>query len=168
MKLHSIDKSRYRKHLNRLLAACACALLTGSLAISSMLIAFVGTEQGGNFTLNLAGVGLSVAIIVGLLHRYKSHPAMKEIYYVWRLKQELNLINRKLSQLDLGAGNNDKNAMIVLNFSYQASDQLWRLDDNTITLDVLNRKIEQLAQQLQRNDYIITIDDYNSALVAGF
>ena len=168
MKLQTIDKVRYRYRLNRLLAACAGTLLIGSLVISTGLIALFGQVQGDNFYFNLAGVILSGVFITSMLIKYKHHPLMHEIHYVWLLKQQLNLINRKLLKLDKAAAENNVDALIILNFSYQGSMQLWQLDDNTITLDVLNNKITKLEQQVKSLNVEISCADYDAKLLKQF
>lgn len=168
MKLQAINKSRYRTHLNRLIIGCGISLLVLSLATSTMLIALVGISQGSNFNLNVMAVVISCIIIATALNHYKLNPWMTEIYYVWLLKKELNLINRKLPAIDKAAAKNDRTAMIILNFSYQGSKQLWQLDDNTITLDLLTKKMAELAERLALNNFDISSDDYDSALLSDF
>ena len=168
MKLQTIDKARYRQHLNRLIAACAGSLLCGSLAISTLLIFVFSSSDGVNFYLNLGGVVISGFSIVALLSHFKHHPLMLEVFYVWQLKQQLNKINRKIMILDKAAAQDNIDALIILNYSYQGSMQLWQLDDNTITLDVLNLKMVKLNQQITDLNLTISSDDYNQSLLQKF
>ena len=93
---------------------------------------------------------------------------MLEVFYVWQLKQQLNKINRKIMGLDKAAAQDNIDALIILNYSYQGSMQLWQLDDNTITLDVLNLKMVKLNQQITDLNLTISSDDYNQSLLQKF
>lgn len=42
-----------------------------------------------------------------------------------------------LHKIKAAAQQGDVNAMIVLNFSYEGSEQLWQLDDNTLMMEDL-------------------------------
>jgi hypothetical protein len=49
MQLIKIDKTRYRRHLSRVIAACIGAFVVGSLAISQTLIALFPDPSGNHF-----------------------------------------------------------------------------------------------------------------------
>jgi hypothetical protein len=168
MKLRTIDKARYRKNLNRLMFGCAAGLMIGALTLSTLLIALIGNGQVSHFYLNLTGVAVSGFIVTALLNHFKHHQLMTEVYYVWLLKKQLNLISRKLTKVELGVDNADMTAMIILNFYYQGSHQLWQLDDNTITMDTLKQKMTQLENRLTDNAYNVTTDDYSPALLIEY
>jgi len=168
MKLQTINKARYRQHLNRLLIASAASLMLGALVISTLLIALLGAQLDSNFSLNLTGVVISGFSITWALNHFKNHPWMTEIFYVWQLKKQLNLISRKITKLEQQLELNNPTAMLVLNYYYQGSMQLWQLDDNTITLDSLNRKIAILSQRLADNNISVSSDDYDSSLLNQF
>jgi len=166
--LDSIDKSVYRKHLNLLIGASIAFLLLSSLGLSSLFIELISIEGGDNFMLNLMAVAISCAGIISAITLNKRHHLMQEIYYVWRLKMELNFINRKLRLLDKAALEGDVNALIILSFYYKASRQLWTLDDNTIAIDSLNRKEQLILTQIETKQLSIDINDYNRALLNRF
>ena len=98
MKLHEINKQRYRKHLNIIIVAAIVVLSILSLSISQSLIAFFPSEQGTHFHWNLTGVIFGSLIIGFVLKRYRSHHFMTEVMYVWDLKQALNQVTRKLQK----------------------------------------------------------------------
>ena len=52
MQLIEINKTRYRRHLNVVIAGCIGGLIIGSLAISQTLIALFPHESGSNFNWN--------------------------------------------------------------------------------------------------------------------
>ena len=137
MKLQEIDKKRYRKHLNQVIVACVVALTAGSLGLAQVLIQLFPDPDGSHFHWNLSGVIVSVIVIALVLKKYKHHPYMTEVTYVWELKQSLNQITRKMRKLKAAAEQGNLDAMIAIQYSYAGSRQLWQLDDNTITMDEL-------------------------------
>jgi len=168
MLLIEIDKGRYRRHLNIVLATCIAFLMISSLAIAQLLIALFPAEQGTHFHWNLLGVILSVLIVVILFKSNKQHPFLHEIVYVLELKHALNLISRKMTKLQQAAKMGDSNALLVLQFSYTGSRKLWLLDDNTITLDSLDSSQAELDALLQKYAVSVDISRYNSALLSDF
>ena len=168
MKLIKIDKQRYRKHLNRVIAAAIAALVIGSLSIAQGLIALFPDPSGSHFHWNLLGViltGLGIALV---LNRYKQHSYMNEVTYVWELKKSLNKITRKLRKLQAAAQEGKVDAMIALQYSYAGSRLLWELDDNMIIMDelaVAQAELDRLAEQ-----YCLTLnaDDYDESMLKQF
>ncbi|MEY8247851.1 MAG: DUF3087 family protein [Bermanella sp.] len=168
MKLQDIDKKRYRKHLNMVIVALIISLMTLALSFGQLFIALLSSADGDNFIFNLSGVALAGAICLGVLHRLRHHEFMREVFYVWQLKQSLNKIYRKLRKIEAARDDGNVDAFIILNFYYAASSQLFKLDDNTITMDSLQAEINKLAALLESNDVKVSLDDYNSALLAAF
>jgi Protein of unknown function (DUF3087). len=168
MKLQDIDKKRYRKHLNMVIVALIISLMTLALSFGQLFIALLSSADGDNFIFNLSGVALAGAICLGVLHRLRHHEFMREVFYVWQLKQSLNKIYRKLRKIEAARDDGNVDAYIILNFYYAASSQLFKLDDNTITMDSLQAEINKLAALLESNDVKVSLDDYNSALLAAF
>ncbi len=148
MQLKEIDKSRYQKHLKIVFAGMAIALLLIALATSTLIIQLFGTAGETHFWFNLMGVAIAAASVVFILTKLRHHPFMVEVTYVWDLKQILNKIYRKQKKIEAHLDENDNDAMIIMNFQYRGSKQLYLLDDNTITLIELNRKIEQLEKRM--------------------
>ncbi len=149
-------------------AAIVIALIAISLACSTLLISWLGSPDETHFTLNLAGVvvaGLSVAYT---LYRFRDHPFMDEVVYVWNLKKQLNRIYRKQHKIEPLIEDDNIDAMVVMNYMYQGSKQLYELDDNTITLDDLALKSRHLNSKLEEKGLELTTDDYHSGLLAQF
>lgn len=165
MLLIEIDKTRYRRHLNIVIVACVGFLFIGSLGIAQLLIALFPAAEGTHFHWNLLGVVVSVLILLFLFKKTKQHPFLVEVVYVWELKQALNLIARKMRQLQTAAKMGDPKALLALQFSYSGSRQLWLLDDNTITLASLDKSQAELDQLLAKYDISIDITEYNSNLL---
>ncbi|MBD1584026.1 DUF3087 domain-containing protein [Pseudoalteromonas sp. S16_S37] len=168
MQLQKIDKARYRNHLNKVIVACVASLTIGSLGISQALIALFPDTDGSHFHWNLLGVVVSVVTIGLVLKKYRSHPFMYEVNYVWELKQALNKVTRKMPKLKKAAQQGDIEAMLAMQFSYSGSKQLWELDDNTITLDDLSiwqAQLDTLATQYQVQ---LDLAQYNESTLKKF
>ena len=168
MQLQQIDKTRYRKHLNKVIFACIAALTIGSLGISQLLILLFPDSNGSHFHWNLLGVVVT-SIVIGLtLKKVKSHPFMYEVAYVWDLKQALNRITRKMMAIKKAAKEGDVDAMLAMQFSYSGSKQLWTLDDNTITIEDLSMwqaELDALARQYQVE---LDITKYDERILTKF
>ena len=168
MQLIDIEKARYRKHLNIVIAAIIGALVVGSLGISQGLIFFFPSETGTNFHWNLLGVVVSVMAILGHLSHHKEKPFYHEVYYVLRLKKELSLISRKIRKLEIAAEKGNKNAMLALQFSYTGSRQLWTLDDNMITMNALSKHQAKLDEVLGTFSITLDLKTYNREILNEF
>ncbi|MGY3571582.1 DUF3087 domain-containing protein [Vibrio paucivorans] len=168
MKLKQIDKQLYRSRLNIVIVACIASLAVLSLAISQTLIMLFPSETGSHFHWNLLGVIVSAIALVTALLKLKAHPKMYEVVYVWELKQALNLIYRKNKKLLAAAEQGNSDAMLALQFSYDGSRQLWKLDDNTITMDSLNTAQAQLDKWVEQYSVELDVSNYQSDILKSF
>jgi hypothetical protein len=168
MQLIKIDKIRYRRHLNRVIAACIAALVIGSLAISQTLIALFPDESGSHFHWNLLGVIVTSIAIGFTLHKFRHHDYMTEVVYVWELKQALNKINRKMIKLKPAAEQGNVDALIAIQYSYAGSRLLWQLDDNTIIMDDLAIAQVELDRLIEKYQLSVNPNDYNEAMLKQF
>ena len=168
MKLIDIDKTRYRRHLNRVLIGSGLALAAGSLLISQTLIALFPDPSGSHFHWNALGVLVAAAVIGLGLSKYRHHDYLTEVLYVWELKQSLNKITRKMRKLEAAAQTGDADALLALQYSYAGSRQLWKLDDNIIIMDELNAKQAQLDKLAEKFNMTLNADDYDDKLFARF
>ncbi|WP_331346198.1 DUF3087 domain-containing protein [Cellvibrio sp. UBA7661] len=168
MQLINIDKTRYRKHLKIVFIGCAVSLAVGSLALSQTLIAIFPDESGSHFHWNLLGVIISAITIGWLLNKYRQHDFMREVTYVWELKQALNKITRKMRKLEAAALNGDRNAMLAMQYSYAGSRLVWQLDDNTLTLDALAIKQHELDHLAEKFGITLSVNDYDEKILAAF
>jgi len=168
MQLQEIDKTRYRKHLNVVFAGIVVALIIITLGSSTLYIHFLSTPEEPHFLHNLAGVITAAGIIIYALNKLRSHPFMLEVVYVWDLKQQLNRIRRKQRKIEAAVENNDHDAMIILNFQYRGSKQLYELDDNTITLDSLLSKISILDKRMLAAGLSTATEAYEPSMLDKF
>ena len=168
MKLITINKARYRRHLNWVIASCAGGLAIGSLAISQTLIAFFPDVSGSHFHWNLLGVVITAIIIAWLLNNYRTHAFMTEVVYVWELKQALNKINRKMRKLQEAAKTGNADALLALQYSYAGSRLLWQLDDNTIIMDELTLQQAELDSLASQFNLTLNADEYDASLLQQF
>ena len=168
MQLTEIDKTRYRKHLRIVLAGITVALIIISLGTSTLLISFFSTPEVPHFWHNLTGVVTAAVIVVFILNKVRQHPFLFEVVYVWDLKQQLNRIHRKQRKLETAIESNDTNAMIVMNFMYRGSKQLYELDDNTITMEDLLRNALTLEKRMQAAGLSLSTNEYNPVMLDQF
>ena len=168
MKLESIDKSVYRSHLNRILWVSIVAFASMSLLISQVTIYLFTDREGTHFWLNVMGVVVSMIIIGSVFNRIKSHPYFYEVYYVWRLKQQINYIIRKNKALEQAVEQDDVQAITIMAFYYKACEQLYTLDDNTITMSALNKKSNALQEKIDALNLSIDISDYSVDMLKAY
>ena len=168
MQLREIDKIRYRKHLRMVFVGIAFTLLIIGPGTSALFISLFSNPEASYFLHNLAGVIVAVSIVAFVLTKFRQHPYMIEVVYVWDLKQQLNRIQRKQRKLDAAIVNNDKDAMTIMNFAYSGSKQLYELDDNTITMEDLLRKIQILDERMEAAGMSSLTDSYNPAMLERF
>jgi len=167
MQLHDIDKERYSKHYKQIFIGVIVILMVVALSVSTLLIHFIGDEDG-NFLLNLVGVVVGAFIVGGLFRKYREHDYLREVIYVWDLKQMLNKIYRKQKQIKQAMTEGDRTAMVIMNWSYHGSRQLYHLDNNTITMEELNREMVNLDKLLEQHGYEIELNEFNETLLSGY
>jgi hypothetical protein len=165
MKLTDIDKARYRKHLRWVFAGIAMALTAIAIGASAILIRLLSTPEESHFWLNVAGVVIAVALVVTLLQRLRPHPLMKEVVYVWELKQMLNRIHRREPELEPAAEAGDPQALVIMNFFYRGSKQLYELDDNLVTIEELIDKIRYHDKRLAEAGLTTDTDTFDPAML---
>ncbi|MGF1872822.1 DUF3087 domain-containing protein [Photobacterium indicum] len=171
MKIMEIDKAVYRKNINRVIVFFVGSLAVLSLAFGAVLIAVFGAEtvdpsgSTGNFHLNLIGVVLAAIVCASVLSRLKDKPYLKEIYYVWQLKQLHNKIYRKLTKIKNRAELHDVNALIILKFYYSSLKQVYLLDNNSLTLPTLEKDIIKLDSQIISQNLTISTDQFEADLL---
>ena len=165
MQLIDIDKSRYRKHLRIVFAAIAAALAIIALGSSTLIIHFFSTPDVDHFWHNLAGVALAAIVVAFTLNKLRNHPFMLEVAYVWDLKQQLNRIHRKQKKIEARIEENNHDAMIIMNYMYKGSKQLYELDDNTITMGTLNSKIRTLDKRMEDSGIDTSTDSYEPGML---
>jgi len=168
MQLKNISKQRYSKHYRLIFWGVIAIMMSVAVASSSLLIQAFGEPSGSNFWLNVAGVVIAAIVISSLFRSYKTHPFMYEVMYVWDLKQTLNKIYRKQRKITPHLENGEINALTVMHFYYQGSKQLYELDNNTITMEELNKKIQELEQLLDKHQQSVSLDDFKVQLLQEF
>lgn len=173
MKLQQIDKTLYRSNMNRFMVALVLGLIVLSLSFGAGLIALFGVEAvpgepTGNFHWNLLGVILAVLLCSAIVYQLKTQPFLKEIYYVWQLKQLQNRIYRKLNKIKAAATSNDINALITLLFYFTSLRQVYLLDDNTLTLSAVDKELSQVQEQCEALGLTLSAEQFEVELLAGF
>ncbi|HBY84365.1 MAG TPA: DUF3087 domain-containing protein [Colwellia sp.] len=185
MQLIDVDKVRYRKNLNIVIVGFISSLLVLSLLFGTLLISLfssvgdvnefvqvandaVQAEPDSNFRFNLLGVVLALLTNAAILYRVKHSAFFTEIYYVWQVKQLQNLVFRKLKKIKIAAKNGEETALIILSFYYQSQLQIYKLDDNTITLSTIENHQQQLNEMIAESGLTINADQFDKSLIATY
>lgn len=174
MKLQEIDKVVYRKHLNVVTIALVASLIIFSLLFGTGLIALFGEvnptsgEATGNFQWNLLGVILAAVLSVSALMGIKDHVYLKEVYYIWKLKAVHNRIYRRLKQVKAAAESGEVDAFIILSFYYQSLKLVYQLDNNTLTLNKVQKDINELEANIEQRQLSISSEDFDVELLSQF
>ena len=168
MTLKEIDKTRYRNHLKVVFAGMALALMVITVVASTLFIYLFSSPDVSHFSHNLAGVAAAATIVYVVLNKFRQHSYLFEVVYVWDLKQQLNKIHRKLRKIEAAVENNDNNAMVIMNFMYRGSKQLYELDDNTITMGSLVSKINVLDQRMKDSGLSLSTSTYDPEMLGQF
>jgi len=149
-------------------AGIVAVLLIVTLAASTLFIYFFSSPEASHFFHNLAGVVAAAAVVIFVLNKLRQHPFMSEVVYVWDLKQQLNRVYRKQHKIEALVEDNDHDAMIIMNFMYRGSKQLYQLDDNTITMEGLLGKIRVLDKRMEAAGLSLSTESYYPAMLDRF
>ena len=168
MQLIDIDKTRYRKHLNIIIAGFIGTLLILALTFGQLLILTFEQEGVSNFRYNLLGVILSLLACAAILHSLKSSLFFKEALYVWQLKQLQNLIYRKLKKIKGAAKKDEVDALTILVFYYQSLQQVYQLDDNTLTMTTVNKELNELQETIANKNLVINSEQFTKKLLNSY
>lgn len=172
MKLIDIDKTLYRKRLNIVIVAFIASLTLLALLFGSVLISLFAapiTEPAvSNFRFNLMGVILALISCLSLLHFLKQSDFFVEVYYVWQLKQCQNSIFRRLKKIKLASEQGDVNAITTLKFYYLSLQKVYLLDDNTLTITTINKKLSDLENLILDKNLIISPEQFEKSMLRPY
>jgi len=158
MKLRDIDKSRYQKHLRIVFISMAASLLIMSPILSLLLIFVFSEPNASHFMHNVASACIAAVVVFFVLTKLRQHPFMEEVVYVWDLKHKI----------EAAVENDDRDAMIIMNFQYRGSEQLYELDDNTITMDELTASIIRHDKVLEKAGLTTSTDSFDPSMVKNY
>ena len=163
MKLQKIEKSAYRQMLNKVIVAFIISFAVLAIVFGQILIALLSQPNADNFWLNFTGVVIALVCCLSAINSIKNKDYMREVLYVWELKKQINFIYRKLAKIKLaGLQQGDIDALIILKFYYKACHQLYTLDDNTITIETLNKEQAALESYLDEHQLNVNEQQYQA------
>ena len=61
-----------------------------------------------------------------------------------------------------------KYALIILSFYYQSQQQVYQLDDNTLTLSKVNKEIADLDAIITENNLTVSAEQFDKKLITSF
>ncbi len=88
---------------------------------------------------------------------------MKEVLYVWKLKQIHNKIYRKLKKIKAVAGKDDRQALTILKFYFTTQKQVFELDNNTLTMESVNRELEAIKDVEESKSLSLDINRFEES-----
>ena len=171
MKILNIDKDTYRKKTNLVMVGFVGCLAVLALVFGFILIALFGsegiTESGstGNFHLNVLGVILAVIVSSVVMNKVKSNPYFNEIMYVWKLKQIHNRIYRRLAKIKEKAARNDHDSLLILAFYYTTQQQVFNLDNNTLTITEVQKSLDATNEQAAEMNFSFDLNNFDVGLL---
>ncbi len=90
----------------------------------------------------------------------KKKPYFADMFYVWQVKFELSHIQRKIKHVELAAKSKNDVALDILAYYYQATHQIWSLDDNTLTIEEFIVKENKFKDWVSQSTYTPNSDMY--------
>jgi len=171
MKLLKVDKQDYRKKINTVIIGFVSSLAVMAVGFGAILIHLFGSqvtvsgESTGNFHLNLIGVIIAVAVNSFSLNKLKGQPYLKEVVYVWRLKNIHNRIYRKLKKIKKEAQQGNRIALQVLYFYYMTQKQVFELDNNTLTITTVVKSINELQEDADRWGVKLELEQFETEML---
>ncbi|EHK8983069.1 DUF3087 domain-containing protein [Vibrio vulnificus] len=172
--MRQINKEEYRKKGNIVIMAFLLAFACFAIAFSTLLIALFGNteivegESTGNFVWNLLGVLIAFVSTLSIMNQIKTHRYLDELLYVWKLKQTHLKIYRKLNILKNAAHNeHNEKAITILKFYYQTQQQVFELDNNTLTIKSVLNELERI-RQWEESHRVLNVSDFQDAWLNDF
>ncbi|CAM4310572.1 DUF3087 domain-containing protein [Vibrio vulnificus] len=172
--MRQINQEEYRKKGNMVIVAFLLAFACSAIAFSTLLIALFGNteivegESTGNFVWNLVGVVIALVSTLSILNQIKTHRYFDELLYVWKLKQTHLKIYRKVNILKHAAHNeHNERAMTILKFYYQTQQQVYELDNNTLTIKSVLNELERI-RQWEQNHRVLNASDFQAVWLNDF
>jgi len=160
VQLRTVNKKQYRKRLKNTTLAVITTLFVGSLSISALFITLLGSSTESNFNLNLASVFITLILVGMFFINAKSLPYFDEMFYVWKVKFELSHIQRNIKKIESAAKKQNELALIVLAYYYQATHQIWLLDDNTLTIEEFLVKESRFKEWVLQSNHNPDVNKY--------
>ncbi len=149
--------------LNKVIVAFIISFAVLAIVFGQILIALLSQPNADNFWLNFTGVVIALVCCLSAINSIKNKDYMREVLYVWELKKQINFIYRKLTKIKFaGLQHGDIDALVILNFYYKACHQLYTLDDNTITIDTLNKEQAALESYLDEHQLNLSEQQYQA------
>lgn len=174
MNILKIDKETYRKKSNLVIVALVLSLAVLSIIFGSILIFFwgatpnVNTGSTGNFHLNAMGVILAIIVMIGISKKMHSHVYFDELMYVWKMKKIHTLIYRKFQKITSAAEKNNPDALLILAFYYTTQEQIFTLDNNTLTINSVRKSLNDIHVKAELIHLPLELNHFNVSLLDKF
>lgn len=149
--IQPMNPERYRRQTRRSTLLIVALFLVLSMLCTTASTQLFGTPGGDNFTWNLAGVLVGLALTVALVRlRLWSRPFMAAAVYGWRLKRNLMRVTNQMHQVKAGVAAGDECAIRLLRFYHLGLTQMHQLDGNSGELSQLVREIDAHRKAMEQ------------------
>jgi hypothetical protein len=134
----------YRQQTRRIAMVLIALFLLLAMLLSTLAVQLLGEPGGDNFSWNLAGVLVAVALTVALVRlKLWSLPWMAPAVYGWQLKRNLMRVTNVMHHVKTAVAAGDPAAMKLLRFYHLGVTQMHQLDGNSSDLSQMTREIDQ-------------------------
>ena len=140
----------YRQQTRRSTLYIALLFALLALVISGLAVMLLGTADGDNFRLNLAGVLVALVMALALVrYVFWSQAWMAPAVYGWQLKRSLMKVTNVMHYVTAGVMAGDAAAMKLLRFYHMGITQMYQLDANSSALSQMVREIDLHKARLE-------------------
>jgi hypothetical protein len=149
-KIEEIDPVYYRKQTRKsTLIIMAIFIIIGFISARYTVIYF-GEDSTNHMVLNFLGAFAGLLITFGIVNAFfKDSNWMKEAMYAWRLKRHIMYIYNVMTRLQEAAERGDVEAIKILRFYQLATEQMYRLDNNSHELIELRIQMQELESKMK-------------------
>ncbi len=149
-KIEEIDPAYYRKQTRKsTLIIMGIFIIIGFMTARYTVIYF-GEGSTNHMVLNFLGAFVGLLITFWIVNTFfKDANWMKEAMYAWRLKRHIMTIYNVMPHLQEASERGDIEARKILRFYQLATEQMYRLDNNSHELIELRSQMQELEFKMK-------------------
>lgn len=168
MKIRKLDAVEYRKKQKKVAITLSLIFALLGLGLSALLRHFSGNPEGENMLVNLIGVLSGLLITISIYSRYKSHPYLEDIGYIWGMKKKVLNIQNKIHHWEEALQRGEQTAATVLAFYFEAGMELQRLENNEYGSSEMVKRYNRFQSECERLGLIASAEDFEEELLGQF
>ncbi|WP_397452573.1 DUF3087 domain-containing protein [Pseudomonas sp. NA-150] len=145
-----MDPTLYRQQTRRSTLIIALTFAVLAMFFSGLAVMLLGVPGGDNFSLNVGGVIVGLALTVVLVRgHFWSKPWMASAVYGWRLKRSLMSVTNVMHHVTAGVQASDPTAIKLLRFYHLGLTQMHQLDANSSALSQAVHEIDRHKELME-------------------